>query len=65
MYKIIKFVYAMIILNSLFLFAMNVAEYITCETDADCPKSPLTGFGWKCIKRRCVYFDIEPYKYQT
>ncbi|KEH28059.1 Nodule Cysteine-Rich (NCR) secreted peptide [Medicago truncatula] len=48
MYKIIKFVYAMIILNSLFLFAMNVA-----------------GFGWKCIKRRCVYFDIEPYKYQT
>ncbi|AES97921.2 Nodule Cysteine-Rich (NCR) secreted peptide [Medicago truncatula] len=54
----LKFVYAIILFISLFLHALNAAENIECEVDADCPKSQVNSFVIKCIKNLCLYTKI-------
>ncbi|AES99071.1 putative Late nodulin [Medicago truncatula] len=54
MAEIIKFVYTMILLLSLFLVTTKVGAYIACQSEIDCPPNYSFLFAIRCIKQKCV-----------
>ncbi|AES98049.1 putative Late nodulin [Medicago truncatula] len=59
MAKTLNFMFALILFISLFLVSKNVAiDIFVCQTDADCPKSELSMYTWKCIDNECNLFKV-------
>ncbi|XP_058782683.1 nodulin-3-like [Vicia villosa] len=64
MAKTLKFLYAIIVLFSLFLLSMEDIAGRPCETDEDCPFSMITPnmlrIIFKCVKKVCTKFQEVP-----
>ncbi|KEH33899.1 Nodule Cysteine-Rich (NCR) secreted peptide [Medicago truncatula] len=55
MAQILKFIYAFIILLSLFFVVTNSSSFTRCRNDVECPQySCLRGLKMKCICFKCM-----------
>ncbi|AES69727.1 putative Late nodulin [Medicago truncatula] len=55
MIKVVKFIYVMIIILSLFQLSINAREKVNCLDDADCLEvSCLNGSNAECVGNSCV-----------
>ncbi|CAJ2648441.1 unnamed protein product [Trifolium pratense] len=59
MFKTLKFLHAMILFFSIFLFAMNVGEPTGCKTHVDCPKD--LDYRYVCFKKKCLKLKLRPF----